>query len=429
MASNDSLLDLIFYNNNEIWEEVLRQGIQEKHIKPKLIQDFCDPDYRENLRKEIAERKYKITPPHAAQIPKDDGTMRTIYVNEAHDRVLLSVINNTICKHCMKEMVNPKCVSYKQHIGCGKIDKRIQKELVMMKDKYGDDFKAIKLDLSKYFDTVNIESIDEIFDILETKFDKSCVLDMLKEYYHDDTIIDLDKSEIHKYTSLRQGCAFAAFLADSILKDMDDELTGMGIIYYRYSDDILIMGKNDVIDLALERIKYHLNLKGLSLNPKKVETLFQNKRQWFTFLGFNISMNGITLSNKRIKNLQHKIDDICKTSHNPYSALKRIYRYLYDNTNTYAYMDTIMPVVTSRSDLHQIDMYICDRLKAKPNEKIGGLGCDKLQKNGVVMRGKGRHMSAIKAREKLAYTSIVQMYDTYNTNRNAYKILCNEVLE
>ena len=426
--SNDVLLDLVF-DEISVWEKIIDKGVNIKHINPMLINDMCQIGTRCDLKIRIQNHKYKITPAHEAQIPKDNGQMRTIYVNEAQDRILLSAINNVIAKHCMSEFVNKNCVSYKEKIGCGKIDKHVQKELIRLKKEHPKTFKAYKLDLSKYFDNVPRKYIDEVLDKLELKFGKSSVIDLLREYYHNDTIIDLNKNEITKYTSLRQGCAFAAFLADCVLKDMDDDLSKMPIFYCRYSDDILIMGDETHVDNGLQRIKQHLSNKQLELNDKKVELLFQKNKKWFIFLGFTINENDITLSKNRVKNLKKEIDEICRTSKTKENALRRIYRYLYDKGSTFSYVETVFPIVTNKRDLHELDMYILDKVKSNPGEKIGGLGIDLVRKNHVVTRSIGRDVKKIKQRKlSINYTTMSYMWFLFNTDRNAYNIICNELM-
>ena len=53
---------------------------------------------------------------------------------------------------------------------------------------------------------------------------KSSIINLLKNYYHTDIVLDLNKNAINKYSSLRQGCAFAAFLADASLYDIDEKI-------------------------------------------------------------------------------------------------------------------------------------------------------------------------------------------------------------
>lgn len=40
--------------------------------------------------------KYEISPPHTAQIPKENGEFRTVYVNEPIDRVVLGIANDLL---------------------------------------------------------------------------------------------------------------------------------------------------------------------------------------------------------------------------------------------------------------------------------------------------------------------------------------------
>ena len=43
---------------------------------------MCSPDARVDFYHKIKDGSYKIAPPHEAQIPKDDSSMRTVYINE-----------------------------------------------------------------------------------------------------------------------------------------------------------------------------------------------------------------------------------------------------------------------------------------------------------------------------------------------------------
>ena len=79
----------------DIWENAINDG-DEKKIKRRILQDYSDPKVREDLKETIRNHKYHVSPPHEAQIPKDDGTMRTVYVNKDKDRILLTVINNIL---------------------------------------------------------------------------------------------------------------------------------------------------------------------------------------------------------------------------------------------------------------------------------------------------------------------------------------------
>lgn len=425
--STDKLLDLVF-NELTIWENAINDGA-DKEIKDYIIKDFSDPHYRDSLKNKIAKHEYHVQPPHEAQIPKDDGTMRTVYANEGRDRILLTVINNVFFKH-YSHMIHPQCVSYQIGIGCGKIDKRVINDI--QHANLPPDHLGYKIDLSKYFDSVPIEYIDAVFNSIEKQFGSSSILDLVREYYHDDTLLDLNRNPIHKYTSLRQGCAIAAFLADAVLYDIDDTISKMDVIYYRYSDDILILGHN--ADAAFEKISTMLNERSLTLNPKKVEKLDAN--HWFTFLGFSIKNTTLTLSKKRIKNLQTEIKKRTfdtKKPTNPKTALRKVYMYLYDNSITkYGYADGILPIINSDADIATLDAFILDCIRACETHKtkIGGLGYCKTKSEGVIVRGKGRHVRTNRTKMPHVenYVPLSYMRTLYNADKNAYNAYVKELI-
>ena len=279
------------------WEKAIADGVEKGINLPEL----CEPERRLEIYRRIRDGNYIISPPHEALIPKDDGTYRTVYVNTDTDRILLSIYNDMMFDLC-HEIIHPACTSYQKGIGCGKIVMRISK--IIQNTNTSDNRIGVKVDLSKYFDSVPIEFIDKIFAYIDNKFGKSPVTEMVKNYYHTNTVFDLNKNLITKYSSLRQGCAFAAFLADAVLYDIDYRLSKMDVLYVRYSDDILIIGRDWAKGYGC--LQKMLSEKSLILNPKKVEILYNNK--WFKFLGFMINGDKISLSKSRLKSFQKEIE-------------------------------------------------------------------------------------------------------------------------
>lgn len=408
------------------WEKAILSGA-EKHIRQSVLEDFSSPSFREELMDKIARRQYHIRPPHEARIPKDDGTMRTVYANEAQDRVLLSAVNDTLFRLC-PDMIHPSCKSYQSGIGCGKVARQVSADLSALDP--GLPVIGRKIDLSKYFDSVQLPRIDEIFDAVEDRLGPSAVLDMLLEYYHDDVLLDIDRKKIHKYTSLRQGCAVAAFLADAALEPVDRAMCDAGVPYYRYSDDILLLGGRTG-DAFLE-LTGMLDGMGLSLNPKKVEQLESGK--WFTFLGFSLKGSMISLSKKRVGNFQAAIEQRTFRSrhagNNSMSALRRVAGYLYDGSlSGYGYAEGILPIVNAKQDLLQMDLFILDCLRAcdTGRTKLGGLGWDRNGAEGVICRGRGRNVrSNLEKRPRIEnYVPLSHMRSAYLSSRPAYEAYSN----
>lgn len=409
------------------WEKAVVSA-DGKGIKRGVVENFSAPSFRQAVKDRIAAGRYSVRPPHEARIPKDDGTMRTVYANEADDRVLLTAVNDTLFRLC-PDMVHPACKSYQAGIGCGRIARQVSRDLAeitsggRIRDTIG-----YKIDLSKYFDSVPIAYVDAAFDGVEQRLGPSAVLDMLREYYHDDVLLDIDRKPIRKYTSLRQGCAVAAFLADSVLYHIDEALSAMDVAYYRYSDDILILGKD--ADAAFAKASGMLSDMGLALNPKKVERLHPEK--WFTFLGFSLypSPGGlISLSKKRVGNFQHAVEKRTfghpAAANGPEAAMRRLARYLYvPGPSGYGYAEGLLPIITSGADIRQMDLFVLDCLRAcaTGKDRVGGLGWDGSGKSGVIRRGRGRNVTS--NRTKLpridGYVPLSHMQSAFMSSRRAY---------
>ena len=377
----------------------------------------------------IAKGRYHVLPPHEAQVPKDDGTMRTVYANDARDRVLLTAVNDALFRLC-PDMVHPSCKSYQSGIGCGKVARQVSRDLQALDPEL--EHLGYKVDLTRYFDSVAISRIDEVFAGVAERLGPSSVLDMLLEYYHDDVMLDLQKKKIHRYTSLRQGCAVAAFLADAALEPVDRAMCDMGVPYYRYSDDILLLGPG--ADEAFSELSGMLDGMGLALNPKKVERLEPGR--WFTFLGFSLKDDMISLSKKRVGNFQAAIEKrtigSASGSNDSGSAMKRVAGYLYDGSFTgYGYAEGILPVINSKADMLQMDLFILDCLRAcdTGKTKLGGLGWDRYKNDGVVRRGRGRNVASNRGKRPRidGYVPLSHMRAAYLSSRAAYDAYANQM--
>ena len=413
----DILLTEFF--KKERWEAAIETAV-EKDISQQLLREMSTPDNRILLYRALKSNAYRIRPPHEAQIPKDNGEYRTVYVNEDQDRVILSIINDMLFELC-PEMVHKHCMSYQRGIGCGKV---VQKASQIIKTMKGKEI-GVKVDLSKYFASVPIRYIEDVFQKIENKFGPSKILDLLNDYYHDNTVIDMEKKTIEKYSSLRQGCAVAAFLADAVLYDMDAALSEMNVFYVRYSDDILVLGKSWKEGYKLLQKK--LAEKELTLNPKKVE--FLDKDHWFKFLGFTMKNDQISLSKSRIKKFQKEIErrTIRSKDKNPKQILHNVNAFLYKGFRGYSWATGVLSIINVEKDIQTMNSFIMDAIRGgiTGKGKIGGLGVVTEKSDHTILRGKGRNVKA--NREKIqnieGYMTLSCMRNALLTSREAYETL------
>jgi len=410
----DLLLEEMF--KPERWEEAIEIGVG-KDISKTQLRQMCSPDVRIALYRLIRDGRYEIAPPHEAKIPKDNGDFRTVYVNEPLDRIVLSIINNILFDF-YPGMIHKSCTSYQKGIGTGKVVQRVVKEIG---HNTGHQKIGWKADLSKYFDSVPIEFIDVVFDVLS----ESKVIDVLRKYYHSDLCFDIEGNLIEHYASLKQGCAVAAFLADVILYHIDDAMSKLNGYYVRYSDDILFIGED--ADKAMKILKNELTSMNMKLNPKKVEDLYADR--WFKFLGFNIRGDQITLSKSRVKKFQKEIEDRTIKGKRTYKqALNAVNAFLYVGDGNYSWSTNILPIVTVEKDLNELNVFVMDALRAVQTgkKKIGGLGSADNLEDRTVFRGTGKNVKANRAKTRKeidGYITLIAARNALVTSREAYNTL------
>lgn len=402
------------------WEEALETGV-DKHIDKGELRKLCSPEIRAALYNAIVTDNYEIAPPHQAQIPKDNGDMRIVYVNENVDRIFLSIVNNLFFE-MFPEFVHPSCKSYQSGIGCGKIVQEVSKHMVKVKTVEV----GFKADLTKYFDTVPIRYIDEIFDRMESKVGKSKIIDIVRKYYHTDLCFDYNGELIEHYQSLKQGCAVASFLADAVLYKIDKVMSMLPGYYVRYSDDLLYVGSE--WGTAFPTLKAMLSDMEMTLNPKKVEQVYKNR--WVKFLGFSIKGDMITLSKNRVKSFQKEIEarTIKQRNITAKRALNQVNNYLYKGDGTYSWATSVLPIINVEKDIETLNTFVMDAIRAcaTNKKKIGGLGSVNDKENYTILRGTGKNVTANRKKtekEIEGYLSIGCMQNALLTRRAVYETL------
>lgn len=426
------LLKMMF--EHERWEDMIERA-NEKHINLSVLKQLAVPHVRVALYTAIKNERYEIMPPHQIEIPKDDGSMRLVYANEDQDRIICTLINDCVME-LFPDMIHPSCVSYQKGKGTQEIVQKISKEITELnKNKYGKILGYVS-DFTKFFDSVTIDKIDNIFDIWESRlgFEKNTepVINMVRKYYHSTLYFDVDGNLQNKYLSLRQGCALAAALSCMVLYELDEFMSNKYEIYYRYSDDCLTISEdiNDVIsNINNICVKY-----GTSLNPKKIKPIYADK--WFKFLGFQIKGSLITLSKNRVKKFQKEIVSrtISKKNITEKQAKKSIIHYLYEGDCCWA--TSCLGTVNCKPDLDEMNKFIMDCLRAckvRENKKhknkisiskIGGLGVVTNMEDRTILRGSGKNVTSNRNNtEKYIenYLSMSCLSNTIKINKSVFQ--------
>ena len=418
----DLLLQKFF--EKERWEQALELGVG-KGIDKGELRKLTSPQVRLAMYNAIITDNYEIAPPHQAQIPKDNGDMRIVYVNENVDRIFLSIANNLFFE-LFPEFVHKACKSYQSGIGCGKVVQEVSRHMVKVNTLEV----GFKADLTKYFDSVPLKYIDEIFDRMERKYGKSKIIDIVRKYYHTDLCFDINGDLVEHYQSLKQGCSVASFLADSVLYHLDDILSMLPGYYVRYSDDLLYVG--DEWGTAFQVVKSILSDMQMTLNPKKVEIVYKNK--WVKFLGFNIKGDKITLSKSRVKSFQKEIEarTVKQRNISMTRAINKVNEYLYKGDGRYSWATSVLPIINVEKDIDTLNTFVMDSLRAcaTNKKKIGGLGSVSDKDDYTILRGTGKNVTANRLKtdkEINGYLTIGCMRNALLTRRAVYEALVRTI--
>ena len=426
----DKILAMFFEHDR--WVYAVEKGCV-KDVPKNVLYQLCKPEVRLQMYHAIVTGNYEIAPPHTAQIPKETpGEFRTVYVNEGVDRVLLSIANDLLFE-LMPDKVHTSCKSYLKGTGCGKVVQEASAAIVATQSQHTGKI-GWKSDLSKYFDSVPVEYIDQAFDCVEERHGRSAIIDVLRKYYHSDLYIDGETKEVcSKYQSLKQGCSVASWLADVLLYHIDEQLSQLDGYYVRYSDDMLFIGPD--ADKAMQILTDELSKMQMRLNQKKVEWLSADR--WFKFLGYSIKGGSISLSSTRIKRFQKEIEartiDKLKGKDakriTATGAINSVNRYLYRGDGQgHSWATQVLGVVNVRQDIDTMNCFVMDCLRAvhTGKTKVGGLGYNKQGKTGCVVRGRGRNVSANRRKtgdDISGYLTLGCMQNAMRTSKAAYETL------
>lgn len=272
------------------WVKALNK-LRNKRISEKYLSRYTLPVIHE-LQQCVLNKQFTWEVPYICKIPKGNGEYRECFALPLESRLVMSVIAD-VYYDVLSFQFSDHCVSYQTGISVSGIVRDVQNKL------RNESVVGYKVDLSKYFDSVPEDKLTELLYSLDT----GCVVDEYVRAFYADRRLRTKNGIIERYRSLCQGCALSPILADLYLQDVDYTLGNM-CLYWRYSDDMLLIGNN--AEEALTTLTASLIDFGLSLNPKKIVSLSDE----FEFLGARIG-NSIGIATKNLQELKQEIKHRC----------------------------------------------------------------------------------------------------------------------
>ena len=232
---------------------------------------------------------------------------------------------------------------------------------------------SYKIDVSDYFNSIPVDRICESLD--NTLTDDGKLLAFMKALLKEEKVISGEKV-ITEQKGIMAGTPIASFYANLYLKDLDEHFRGKGVLYARYSDDIIVFAKTeDEITRHKKVILDKLSEKGLTVNPDK--EVFASPEDGFTFLGVEVKNSEIDIAPASVTKLKQKMRRKARALDRWYhregldgtraaAAFIRIFNHKLLEVNEDSDLTWSLwffPVITTSKSLHEIDLYAQELLR------------------------------------------------------------------
>lgn len=239
-------------------------------------------EYSHELTERIRKGHYTPSPVRRVEIPKPDGGVRKLGIPTVTDRIIQQAISQQLIP-----IYEPKFAEGSFGYRPG----RSAKDAVQRIKEYAEQgyTRAVVLDLSKYFDTLNHELL---MNLLHRKIQDMRILRIIKKYLKSGV---MENGVVCKTKEgSPQGGPLSPLLANIYLNEFDWEMHSRGVKTVRYADDIVVFAKSKraaerLLESSRRYLEGKLKLK-MNTEKSKVTSIFAVKE--FKFLGFCIGRNG-----------------------------------------------------------------------------------------------------------------------------------------
>ena len=239
-------------------------------------------EHNHELTERIRKGHYTPSPVRRVEIPKPDGGVRKLGIPTVIDRIIQQAMTQQLMP-----IYEPKFSDGSFGYRPGRSAKgAVQKIKEYIEQGYT---RAVVLDLSKYFDTLNHELL---VNILRRDVKDERVIQMIKRYLRSGVMEN--RVVVETKEGSPQGGNLSPLLANIYLNEFDQEFSKRGVPCIRYADDIVLLAKSE---RASERLlesstKYLEGTLKLKVNREKSRTVSVFAIRNFKYLGFCYGKNG-----------------------------------------------------------------------------------------------------------------------------------------
>ena len=281
-------------------------------------------EHNQELKEKIRKGHYTPSPVRRKEIPKPDGGVRKLGIPTVIDRTIQQAIAQQLMP-IYEPLFSEGSYGYRPN--------RWAKDAIRKIKEYAEQgyTRAVVLDLSKYFDTLNHELL---LNILRRNVKDERVIQLIKRYLKSGVMEN--GVVVGTNEGSPQGGNLSPLLANVYLNEFDQEFSKRGVPYIRYADDIVLLAKSERASQRLleSSTKYLEGTLKLKVNREKSRTVSVFASSNFKYLGFCFGKNGkgiyIRVHPKSWKKVKDKLRGLTSRSHcgSIVNALKAIRVYM-----------------------------------------------------------------------------------------------------
>lgn len=368
MYTMSSLIDQLY--SEQAWEEFLAYRLTKRRFKWHEF-DEADLFIEDKAYKPIVEQILSkgVGIPHKQVINKmGSNKKRIVYQYDEETMTLLKLLAYQLYRY--DDAFTPNCYAFRRGIHATDAVLKIS-NTVCNKHLWG-----YKVDIHNYFNSVDIPLLMGMLE--ELLRDDNTLLSFFRDMLMDDRA-EYNGEIVHEARGVLAGVPTASFLANVYLMDMDHYFHEQGVIYARYSDDIIIFAKDyDTLQTHRATILRFLAERHLEVNPSKEHIYAPDEA--FEFLGFECLNGHIDVSASGVEKMKGKIRRKTRAllrwqkrkgapKERAMARLITIFNHKFfdsSDNDSLTWSRWYFPIITEKKSLEEIDHYLqqCIRLFA-----------------------------------------------------------------
>ncbi|MBR5272717.1 MAG: hypothetical protein IKU25_04905 [Clostridia bacterium] len=350
------------------WKEFLEYRLEGGHLskieEEKLFSYVENEDYLYDVEEFLAGKQFPL--PTIKVINKiNSQKKRMVFVFPENKNLFLKGISYYLMNYDW--IFPPNLCSFRREL-CAKTAVNKLRKVCGISEKY-----SYKTDVSDYFNSADIGILLPLLErtLEDNKLLYSFLADILQNPFaeKDGEIVKVKKGII-------AGAPFSSFLANLYLEEIDRNFWEKGVVYIRYSDDIIVFADTqEEIESLKNEILEFLCKKGLSVNPKK-EIFTKPGEQW-EFLGFSYFNGIVDISKTALDKMKGKMKRKAralnrwreKKNASPQRAVQAFIRkfnkkfFSDDNGHNITWARWYFPVINTDKSIHELDLYMQDCIR------------------------------------------------------------------